>query len=373
MTQTSKNAWQVTKIVFLRLRFIMIFVVIGLMSWKWELIMNVVDKAFRPKEASVPMAGDFEWFCPMHPSIIRQDDKEKCPICGMPLSRRKRGEKTELPAGIVGRVELTPYRQRQAKLATEEIVYRTLVRELRTVGQITWDERRLARISARVAGRADELFINFTGDRVKKGDPVYKLYSPDLVTTQEEYLLAQAALGEIQKAQAPSDHGHDTGAVERARRLADSTRERMRLWGITETQIAELEKTRKATTYLTIASPVSGIVIKKDINAGHQVMVGEDPYTIADDSRVWMQADVFERDMGLVKVGQEVEITTEAYPGEVFSGTVAFIAPSLESQTRTVKVRVDVENPTGMLKEGMYVTSVLRIPIGKRYEVFYGC
>lgn len=373
MTQATNNAWQVAKIVFLRLRFIMIFVVIGLVSWKWELIMNVKDRIFRPAKGGDMVQSDFEWFCPMHPSIIRQDDKEKCPICGMPLSKRKKGEKTELPAGVEGRVELSLYRIRQAKIATEEIVYRTLVRELRTVGQIAWDERRLAHISARVAGRADELYINFTGDRVKKGDPVYRLYSPDLVTTQEEYLLAQTALGDIQKNQALTDGGHETGAVERARRLVDSTRERMRLWGITEAQLAELEKTRKATTYLTIASPVSGVVIKKDIHAGHQVVVGEDPYTIVDDSRVWMQAEVFERDMGLVKVGQEVEITTEAYPGEMFSGKVAFIAPSLESQTRTVKVRVDVENPTGLLKEGMYVTSVLRIPLGKQNEVFYGC
>src|SRR5438876_11070178 len=121
----------------------------------------------------------------MHPTVVRNDDKEKCPICFMPLSKRKRGEKMELPGNVVARVALTSTRAHLAGVATEEIGYRNLVRELRTVGTIEWDERKLSHLSARIAGRADELFINFTGVRVKKGDPVYRLYSPDLVTTQE--------------------------------------------------------------------------------------------------------------------------------------------------------------------------------------------
>jgi Cu(I)/Ag(I) efflux system membrane fusion protein len=366
MTNAAKNAWQVTKIVFLRLRFILLFVVIGVISWKWELIMNVVEKHLRPAKTEVAVRGDVEYFCPMHPWIVRADDKEKCPICGMPLSKRKKGEQIQLGEGIVGRLQLTPFRIRQAGVATEEIGYRTLVRELRTVGLIEWDERRLAHISARVAGRADELFVNFAGVRVKKGDPVYRLYSPDLVTTQEEHLLALRTLAEM-KATA------DSGALDRARRLADSSRERLKLWGITDEQIRDLEEKKKAATHLTIASPVSGIVIKKDIHAGHYVQVGEDPYTIADDSVVWMQAEIFERDLGLVKEGQVVEITAEAYPGEPFSGKVIFIAPQLQAETRTVKVRVDVENTQGKLKEGMYVNALLRIPLGKQGEVFYGC
>lgn len=353
------------KVLFVRLRFILVFVVVGFVVGNWSWITNVVDRYTRPGKGSDMVSGDHEWFCPMHPSVVRNNADAKCPICGMPLSKRKKGEKVQLPAGVLGRLQLSPYRVRQAGLATEEVGYKNLVREIRTVGLVEWDERRYADISARVTGRADELYVNFTGVRIKKGDPIYRLYSPDLVSTQEEYLLA------LRSIQDTKDAGADAAA--RTRRLAESSRERLRLWGITDEQIAELEKTMKAQTHLTISSPVSGIVVKKDIHAGHQVNMGDDPYTVVDDSIVWMQAEVFEKDMSLVRLGQKVEITTEAFPGRSFDGTVAFIAPEVSVETRTVKVRVDVPNPERAFKAGMYVTALLRAPLGRQQEVFYGC
>ena len=360
--------WTFTKILFVRLRFILVFVVVGLLVGGWGWIMNVVDRYTRPSKADEMVSGEFEWFCPMHPSVVRNDPNEKCPICGMPLSKRKKGEKAELPLGILQRLQLSPFRIRQAGIATDEIGYRSLVREIQTVGGIHWDERRLAHLSARIAGRADELFINFTGVRVQKGDPIYKLYSPDLVTTQEEFLLALKGLEEIR-----ARDGVEEGGIARAERLAGSARERMRLWGITDEQIAELEKTRKPKTHLTIYSPIAGTVIEKDIHAGHYVQVGEDPYTVVDDSVVWLQVAVFERDLALVREGQTVEVTTEAFPGEAFQGKVVFIAPELDAATRTVKVRLDVPNPDRKLKAGMYASAVLRVPLGREQEVFYGC
>lgn len=357
------KAWTLLKILFLRLRFLFVFAAVAVLVGNWDRISQFVLRLTqtRPDRA----ASDVEWFCPMHPNIVRDDPTAKCPICGMPLSKRKKGEKAQLPPGAVAVVTLSQTRVEQAGVATEEVRYRKLVREVRTVGSIQWDERRMAHISARIPGRADELFINFTGVRVKKGDPVYRLYSPELVTTQEEYLLALRTLGEIRP--------RDGDAAARARRLAESARERMRLWGIADEQIAELEKSGKAQTHHVIRSPIGGTVIEKDIHAGHYVQAGEDPYTVVDDSVVWMQAEVFERDMGLVKEGQEVEISAEALPGEPFRGKVAFIAPELHAETRTVKVRVDVPNPDRKLKAGMYVTAVLRLPVGRRGEVFYGC
>lgn len=359
------KVWTFLKILFVRLRFILVFVVVGVVVGNWSWITNVVDRYTRPSKASDLVSGDHEWFCPMHPSVVRNDPDAKCPICGMPLSKRKKGEKVQLPAGVLGRLQLSPYRVRQAGVATEEVGYKSLIREIRTVGLIEWDERRYADISARVAGRADELFVNFTGVRIKQGDPIYKLYSPDLVSTQEEYLLALKAVDETS--------GAGADAVGRTRRLAESSRERLRLWGITDEQLKELEKTKKAQTHLTIASPVSGIVVKKNIHAGHQVSMGDDPYTVVDDAVVWMQAEVFEKDMGLVREGQKVEISTEAYPGRAFEGTVAFVAPDVSAETRTVKVRVDVPNPEKLFKAGMYVTAHLRVPLGRQQEVFYGC
>jgi len=367
MNTRAENAWQVTKTVFLRLRFLMVFLVVGLIVGNWAYMNNVVDRWTRGAGAD-KVSGEFEYYCPMHPSIVRPDDTQKCPICGMPLSKRRKGEKTQLPPGVLSRLQLTPDRIRQAGIATVEIGYRTLVREIRTVGTLEWDERKVAHISARVAGRADELFINFTGVRVKAGDPVYRLYSPDLVTTQEEYLLAIKTLDEVKAQPQP-----DEEAVSRAKRLADSARERMRLWGVTEMQLSNLEKTRKAENYLIIYSPISGLVIEKDIHAGHYVTVGEDPYTIVDDSVVWVQAEVFERDLALVQVGQEIEITTEAYPGESFKGRVDFIQPTLAMDTRTVKVRIEAENRAAKLKPGMFASVFMRIPLGRRGEMWYDC
>jgi Cu(I)/Ag(I) efflux system membrane fusion protein len=358
------NAWQVTKTLFLRLRFIMVFVVIGLIVGNWALIKNVVDRYTRPAATGETVTGDVEWYCPMHPSIVRQEPNQKCPICGMPLSKRKKGEKATLPEGILSRLQFTPFRISQAGLTTEEIGYRSLVRELRTVGTLDWDERRISHPSVRVAGRVDELYVNFVGARVKKGDPLYKLYSPDLATTQEEYLLAIKAAEETKDASAD--------AKGRAKRLVESSRERLRLWGLTDEQLSEIEKTRKATTHVTITSPVAGLVIKKSIDLGHYVAVGEDPWTLADDSVMWAMIDVFERDLPLVKLDQTVEISAEALT-QAMQGRIVFIAPTVDVETRTTKVRVEVPNPEGKLRAGMYVSALLRVPLGKEQEVFYGC
>lgn len=286
----------------------------------------------------------------------------------MPLSKRKRGEKPQLPLGVLSRLQLSPYRIRQAGLATEEITYRTLVRELRTVGTIEFDERRLSHITARTPGRIDRLFVDFTGTTIKKNDPLVWLYSPDLLTTQEQYLLAIRTLEELK-----TNDKADPSSIDRAQSLVDSTRRRLELWGITEDQIKNLEEAKKAQTHLKIHSPVDGTVIARHVLAGQYVTEGTELYLVADLSTVWMQAEVFERDMGLVKHGQAVEISSEAYPGETFTGIVAYIHPTLQAETRTVKVRVDVPNPQGKIKSGMYVTAVLRIPVGKQEEVFYGC
>ncbi|MBI3098988.1 MAG: efflux RND transporter periplasmic adaptor subunit [Planctomycetes bacterium] len=355
-------------ILMVRLRFIFVFIVVGLIVGNWGYIMNTMDRWTRPEKGADLVESEFEWFCPMHPSVIRKDASEKCPICGMPLSRRKRGEKTELDPGILSRLQLSPFRIRQAGLATEEVGYRTLVREVRTVGSIAFDERRLSHVTARIPGRIDRLFVDFTGTTVKKGEPLVWLYSPELVTTQEEVLLGLKALEEIR-----SKPGANPAAVDRAQRLVDASLERLRLWGVTDGQIENLRKTGKAEIHLELLSTMDGTVIQRHLLSGQYVETGMGIYTLADLTAVWMQAEVFERDIGLVRIGQMIEVTSEAYPGESFVGKVAFVQPTLDPETRTVKVRVDVDNPGGKLKPGMYVAAALRIPLGKEAEVWYGC
>lgn len=369
MSQPASEHVSLARVLFIRARFLMVFLVIGFLVSRWEAIGDFVERwTSSSPDPGASQPGAFEWFCPMHPNVVRDDPTQSCPICGMALSKRPRGVRVELPGGTLARLQLSPYRIAQAGVATIAADYRLLVREIRSVGFIEYDERRVQHISARIAGRAEELYVNFTGVRVKSGDPVYKLYSPDLIATQQEYLQASTALAELAKA-----GNAEPAAVERARQLIGSARERLSLWGLTATQLDELEQRRQVQNTLVIHSPISGTVIEKDIHAGHYLEVGEDPYTIVDDSVIWVVVEVFERDLGLIALGQTVEVKTEAYPGERFSGSVSFVSPGLNPHTRTVKVRVDVPNPDARLKAGMYVFATMRVPLGKRREVFYTC
>jgi len=358
MKSSAPSSPSIVRILLVRLRFLFVFVAIGLLVANWDRLMSLADRLFPPPEAAAP-AGDFEWFCPMHPSIIRTAPSN-CPSCGMPLVRRRKGTASEPPSGALSRIQLSPYRIRQGGVTTEEIQFRPLVRELRTVGFIEYDDRHVTVLSARIAGRVDKLLVDFEGSRVREGDALYEIYSPDLVTTQEEFLLAAKALAEVS-----SRPQHDQEALTRAQSVTDATRARLRLWGITDAQVAELEKSGKSQDRITIHSPASGLVVGKRIRAGDYLRAGDVPFTVVDDSEVWMQAEVFERDIGLVAEGQAVEILCEAYPGAPFRGKVSFIRPQVDPATRTVRARVEVDNRDLRLRAGMYVTATLRIPIGK--------
>jgi Cu(I)/Ag(I) efflux system membrane fusion protein len=357
MSATRAATPSVFKIVMVRLRFLLIFVAIGLIVGNWSWIMAQVDRWTRP-HTHEPVAGsDIEWYCPMHPSVVRAEEA-KCPICGMGLSKRKKSDKSALPAEVLARLTLSSERVVQAGVAVEEVVYRPLSAEVRAVGVIDYDERRFTDLSVRVAGRVDELFVNFEGSRVRAGDPLYRIYSPDLVSTQEELLLSLKTLEELR-----AKPQHEASVADRAQRLAESARQRLLLWGVSETQLEELTRGGKAGPHLTVHSPVSGLVTRKNINAGRYVQLGEDPYTVVDDSAVWVFLEIFERDLGLVSVGQAVEIASEAFPGEVFRGQVTFLQPEIDPETRTLRVRVEVDNGQLKLRRGMYVTGVIQVPL----------
>jgi RND family efflux transporter MFP subunit len=239
---------------------------------------------------------------------------------------------------------------------TAEVTWRPLVKEIRTVGRLTYDESRLACVAARVAGRIDKLFVDFTGSEVKKGDPLVLLYSPALYSAQEEYLLALETLTKVKDSPIKE-------AVSGAQELALAAKERLLLWGIFEEQITELERQRKPQTHLTIHSPLSGTVIEKKVREGVYINEGKELYHIAALDHLWMLADIYEYEMGWLSPGQEVEMTSATYPGEVFKGTISFIDPFLDEKTRSVKVRVEVPNTQGKLKPEMFVNAVLRVPI----------
>jgi len=305
-------------------------------------------------------AEGYEYFCPMHPQVV-QDAAGNCPICGMVLSRRKKTKDTSDVPGAIGpemkMVQLSPNKIKAIGLKTVEVRMRPLVKQIRTVGKITYDERLLTYVSAWVPGRIDKLFVDFTGTEVKKGDPLVWLYSPTLYSAQEEYLLALETREKIKDSPIKE-------AAKGALELALAAKERLLLWGITQEQIKQLEREKKAQTHLTVHSPAGGTVIEKKAFEGMYVKEGTKIYTIAPLDHLWMLADIYEYELGCLRLGQEVEITSATYPGEIFKGTISFIDPFLDEKTRSVKVRVEVPNTQGKLKPDMFVNAVLQIPIG---------
>jgi membrane fusion protein, copper/silver efflux system len=340
---------------FARLRFVAILVVIGAVITQWDSLAAYYDKWTRPANAAAGGSGDVEWFCPMHPAVIRDNGKEKCPVCFMPLSKRKKGEAHEevLPAGIVNRLQLSPYRMVLAGVQTWKLDYQPVSKKLDAVGFVEFNERGQKTVAARIAGRIEKLFVNETGQQVDSGQLLASIYSPDLVVTVQNLLDAKR-----------------TGASKNQ----ESAQRRLELLGIDDTQIQEILETGKERTDLMIRSPISGHVIKKYVREGQYVEQGTPLYDVADLSTVWIQAQVYEDDMEFLPFEQdhsstspradsvEVTATTRTFPDEAFRGKLAFIYPHVDQNTRTVTIRCEVKNPGHKLRPGSTATVTLDIP-----------
>ncbi len=349
------------RITNVRLRFIFLMVLVGLIAGHWESIMNYYDRWRRPVRVSAMVEPqDVEYFCPMHPNIVRAG-QGTCPICGMPLSKRAKTAAQSLPKGVLSRVQLTPQKVQMGRIATSPVGYRLLSREIRTVGVVDYDETKLAYISARIKGRIDKLMVNYVGQQITKGDPLAWIYSPDLLVTQKDLLAGRQWADEDKKDQ------QSTTSVGRS--FADAARQRLLLWGVAEQQINDLILRGTPETHLTILSPIGGIVTEKNVLEGDYVNEGTRIYTIADLSTVWMQAKVFEDQIAGVSVGTAVEVTSSAYPNEIFAGRITFIAYTVDPATRTIASRVEIANPNYKLRPGMYAHAVIRLPVGKVTEL----
>src|SRR5712692_5027406 len=245
---------------------------------------------------------------------------------------------------------------------TVPVTYAPLEQEIRAVGTVEYDERKLTKVNLRVSGWIGQVFVNAIGQSVRAGQPLLTLYSPDLLATQDEYLLAV-------KAQAQLEGSPVAEARQQAAALVASARERLRLWNLTEEQIEAIERRGKAERVLTVYAPSSGTVLKRQALPGNYVEPGTTLYELADLSTVWINGDIYESEISSVKLNQTAAVTFETYPGEAFRGKVAYIYPYLNEATRTVRVRMEFPNPHLKLKPGMYGNVGLGVDAGRRLVV----
>ncbi len=291
-------------------------------------------------EGTMQEAADGEiWTCSMHPQI-RLKNAGVCPICGMKLI-----PVSQLPNA---KDDL----EKRAGLETEPIVRRELFKEIRTVGKLDYSERQVELITARIAGRVDRLYVDFTGIEVKENDHLVDIYSPELYSAQSELLRSLEAY-----------EGRGSNSDRFAESNLAASREKLRLFGLLPKQITEIERTKKEQTHVTIHSPLHGTVVEKFVRNGQYVKEGDPLYRIANLDPIWLYLNIYEVDMAWVRFGQAVDVTLEAFAGETIRGTVTFIDPFLDDATRTIRVRVNLKNADRRLKPQMYAKATIRVPL----------
>jgi Cu(I)/Ag(I) efflux system membrane fusion protein len=291
-----------------------------------------------------------KWQCPMHPSVV-QDHPGDCPICGMKLVKVE-GPASDGPApeGMAG-VTIDAARQQLIGLEVAHVERGPVGATLRTSGRVAVDETRIHHVNVKFSGFMERVYADFVGRPVRRGEPIFSIYSPELVAAQEEYLLAlrtSRTLGE-------------SGALGRdGDVLVEAARRKLELWDVPRSEIDRIERSGQPSRTLTFYSPATGVVTRKDVVPGMRVSAGDMPFEIVDLSRVWVLADAYESDLGSVKVGMPATLEFKAFPDRTFQGRVAFIDPMLDPKTRTAKVRIEVPNASGELRPEMFGEVLLR-------------
>ncbi|MFH1377688.1 MAG: efflux RND transporter periplasmic adaptor subunit [Planctomycetota bacterium] len=294
----------------------------------------------RPAAISNDAKAQQVYTCSMHPQV-RLPNPGKCPICEMPLIPADSAQSSDDGTPML---TLSEHAIAMAGIETSPVTYRDLNQELQAVGLIQYNETSLATITARVDGYAEKLFVNVTGLEINAGDHLIEIYSPDLLIAEQELLIA------LQDGVSGP--------------LVESSKIKLRNWGLTSQQIDELASSRKIADRVTLYSPISGTVIEKKVIENGSFKTGDVLYQIANLDTVWVYLDIYEYDIAQVRYGQRVEIKAESYPGQVFVGMVSFVEPTLNEKSRTIKVPVHIENANHILKPGMFVSAVIKAAIG---------
>ena len=292
---------------------------------------------------------------PMNPSITSPTPKKDA--MGMDYIPVYEGEEeTEAP----GTVTISPEKIQEIGVRSEPVQYRVISKDIRTTGIVTYDERRLSQIRSKVSGWIEKLIVNTTGQFVKKGEPLFEIYSPDLVTAQQEYLVALEAYDKFKA----------SGDTSPFANLLDAARQKLRYWDISDKQINQLSTGKKITKTMYLYSPVTGIVIEKPAALkGMAINPGDVLYQIGDISKVWIDADIYEYEASEIREGQRARITLPYDPGEVFYGRVNYVYPYIKADTRTLKARIDMPNRGWKLRPDMYANVEIEVGGQKRLSV----
>jgi RND family efflux transporter MFP subunit len=294
------------------------------------------------------------WVAPMDPTYIR-NEPGKSPM-GMDLVPvyEEEGEEKEPTSTI----RIDPVTMQNMGVRLGKVQRKPLVKNIRAYGNVTYDETKIYTVNTKFNGWIEKLYVNFEGDKVKKGQPLFDIYSPDLVSAQEEYLLALQQQSSLSNSSYPNIR-------EGAQRLLEASRTRLRYWDLTDEQIEELARMKKVRKTLTVYSPTKGVVTKKNAFEGHYVKEGTEQYEIVDLSKVWVDVDIYEYELPWVRQGMPAEMNLTYLPGKSFHGKVLYIYPYLEAKTRTATLRLEFSNPDYELKPDMYANINLKSTIAK--------
>jgi RND family efflux transporter MFP subunit len=301
------------------------------------------------------------WIDPMHPEY-KSDKPGKAPDCGMdlmPVYDEGSGESPDLPESAF---HITTEKQQLIGVQFGEARVLPMARSILASAQLAYDETRIVHVHSRFEGWIEQVFVDFTGKPVRKGQPLLAIYSPELLATQEEYLLALKARDRLGDSRFKEV---STGANS----LLEAARRRLELWNVSEAQIAELEKSNKPIRAVTLQAPRSGFILTRNAYEQQKITADTELYSIADLTSIWAVADIYEFEAADVRVGQAVTMTVQTYPGRTYRGKVSYIYPQLDVGTRTLKVRADFANPDHSLKPDMWANIELKVQYGRRLAV----
>jgi RND family efflux transporter MFP subunit len=349
----------------LRIGLIVIAIVLVVLTYvKRESLLKAYAGPGSSTGASEPARAELKvlyWQDPMHPSY-KSDKPGKAPDCGMdlvPVYENGPGSSSNLPAGAF---RISPEKQQLIGVTFGTVAFSPVSKTLRTVARLAYDETKIVRIHTKIEGWIEDVYVDFTGKEFRKGQPLISIYSPELLQTQQEYLLALKGRAELSE----SPFGEAAAGSES---LLQSARRRLELWDISDAQIKDLEARGKPTKNLTLYAPSNGFVLARSAYPKQRVTPDVELYQIADLSTIWALADIYEYEAPEIKLGQKATMTLSYYPGRTFRGQISYIYPQLDNTTRTLRVRIEFPNPDVVLKPDMYANVDLKIDYGNRLVV----